>query len=488
MRILAWLSVLVFFAKVAKTQHAIIPAPLSYKENNTSFLLNEQVSIVGYDESFFIQQKIEAITHILPRGENTKRVILFSLQSTDSNSQSYWLKVTADTVFISASCKAAQLYALHTLLQNFNSKNNTFIGCEVIDKPLFPYRAMHLDVSRHFFNKTIVKQYIALLASLKMNTLHLHLTDDQGWRIEIKQYPLLTQIGAWRKEKDGSNYGGFFTQDDLREIVSYATLNGVEIIPEIEMPGHASAAIAAYPFLSCHRNAIEVPNTWGIKNDILCPTDSTLQFFKNVLNEVCEIFPSKFIHIGGDEVPKTQWQQSLFVQQLMQEKKLKNYTAVHAYIIQEIEKHLTQKGKRIIAWGEVMRGYVSDSVVVMSWKSKAAGNKATKLGKQAIMAPRLYCYFDYPQNIQDKKNGKWMVYTPLKKTYCFTPYSKHLSPQARQFIIGGEAAVWTEHIATEQQLLHQIMPRLAAISEALWSHQKDFKDFERRLQLLLNPQ
>jgi hexosaminidase len=479
---LYWFQLFNLFA-----QHSIIPAPLAFKENSTAFLLNENVCISGLEEKFFILQKIEAVTKISPRGENGNRQIIFKLSDNFGN-ESYKLNISTDTVLIVAATRQAQLWALQTLLQLFDEKTSTFKGCEIDDEPQFSYRAMHLDVSRHFFKIDIVKQYIALLSSLKMNTLHLHLTDDQGWRIEIKKYPLLTEIGAWRKNKDGSIYGGFFTQNELKDLVAFAQINGIEIIPEIEMPGHSSAAIAAYPFLSCHGKPIQVPNTWGIKKDIYCPSDSTLQFLKDVLDEVCEIFPSKFVHIGGDEVPKMQWQQSKFIHDLKTQKKLSNNAAVHAYLIHEIEKHLALKGKRIMAWGEVMKGYVSDSVVVMSWLSKAAGKKAAKQGKQAVMAPRFYCYFDYPQSIKDKKPAWWMTYTPLNKTYNFQPLPKGLTNEQKKLVLGGEATVWTEYISTEKQLFHQIMPRLAAISEALWSNQKNFKDFESRLSKIFTTQ
>jgi hexosaminidase len=474
------MHVLAAFFTAVCGQHSLIPSPYSFQPLKDSFLLNEDVCIQGWDEKFFVQKKIEAFTNILPRAEAGNRVILFE-HSSEYKEESYYLKVTADTVRIIGKNHRAHRLALQSLLQLFDKKNNAFIGCEVYDEPLFTYRAMHLDVSRHFFSKTVLKQYIALLASLKMNTLHLHLTDDQGWRIEIKKYPRLTEVGAWRKEKDGSTYGGFYTQEDLKEIVRYAHEHGIEIIPEIEMPGHSSAAIAAYPFLSCHGKTIQVPNTWGIKKHILCPTDSTLQFLKDVLDEVCDIFPSKFIHIGGDEVPKWQWRKSPEVKKLKKDKNLKNYTAVHAYLIQEIEKHLALKHRRIMAWGEVMKGYVSDSVVVMSWLSKRAGVKAARQGKQVVMAPRFYCYFDYPQSIKDKKHAIWMTYTPLRKVYRFTPYTKNMKNFSRCKIMGGEAAVWTEFITNETQLLHQVMPRVAALSEALWSHQKNFRNFEKRL-------
>jgi hexosaminidase len=331
----------------------------------------------------------------------------------------------------------------------------------------YEYRGMHLDVSRHFFGKDVVKKYIDTLAKYNITYFHWHLTDDQGWRIEIKKYPKLTEVGAWRKEKDGNIYGGFYTQDDIREIVAYAQQRNITIVPEIDVPGHSSAAIAAYPWLGCTGKQIEVPNRWGIFKDIYKPSDSTFIFLRGVFDEVCALFPGPYVHIGGDEVPKKQWNESEFCRQLMKEKNLKNAEQLQHYFMKQIEDYLLAKGKRSIAWGEVMRGGVNDSMIVMSWRGKGAGIKAARRGNEVIMASRFYCYFDYPQSVKDKKAAWWMTYTPAKKVAKFNPQSKLLSEEQNKKIIGAEATLWTEYVTNEQQLWHQLLPRLKNFSEVM---------------------
>ena len=357
--------------------------------------------------------------------------------------------------------------------------------CDITDYPAYSYRAMHLDVCRHFFSKDFIKKYIDQLAYYKINTLHWHLTDDQGWRIEIKKYPKLTEIGAWRTEKDGSRYGGYYTQEDIKEIVAYAKERFITIIPEIEMPGHSSAALAAYPYLGCTGNQIAVPNTWGIKNDIYAPTDTVFKFFQDVMDEVCALFPGRYIHIGGDEAPKAQWKSSPVAQAVMKQNNLKNEEELQHYFMHRVEKYLNSKGKTAIGWGEVVKGGLSDSIVVMSWLSKGAGIKAARHGNNVIMAPRGYCYFDYPQG-GDAPKAFWMLPLPLKKVYSFNPIPGGLLPKEQKHILGGEATLWTEYVTTEAQAMHQLFPRLAAMSEALWTKpkNKNFKDFEKRLKVL----
>ncbi len=331
----------------------------------------------------------------------------------------------------------------------------------------YAYRGMHLDVSRHFFSKEIVKQYIDTLAKYQLNYFHWHLTDDQGWRIEIKKYPKLTEVGAWRKEKDSTTYGGFYTQDDVHEIVKYASSKSITVIPEIDLPGHSTAAIAAYPFLGCTGKPVSVSNRWGIHKDILCPTDTTFHFLFNVLDEICALFPSPYIHIGGDEVPKQQWMQNPFCKQLMKEKNLKSGEQIQHYFMKQLEDYLLTKGRRSIMWGEAIRGGINDSTLVMSWRGKGAGIKGAKHGNQVIMAPRFYCYFDYPQTAKDKKHAWWMTYIPVKKVERFTPKSKLLSAEQNKNIIGGEATLWTEYVTNEKELWHQLVPRIAALGKAL---------------------
>lgn len=399
--------------------------------------------------------------------------------------EGYTIDIDTDGIVIKAENSRGIYYGQQTLAQIIGQQKTehgvTKIPCGSIrDFPLYEYRGMHLDVCRHFFSKEVVKQFIDEMAMNKMNYFHWHLTDDQGWRIEIKKYPRLTEVGAWRTEVDGSKHGGYYTQDDIREIVNYARERNITIIPEIEMPGHSSAAVAAYPWLSCSGEEIEVPNTYGIKRDIYCPTDSTFQFLKDVLDEVVELFPGPYVHIGGDEVPKAQWKQSAEVRALKKKHKLKNYEQVQHYFMRQMETYLATKGKRSIGWGEVTRGGLSDSMIVMSWRGRFAGNKAVRKGNKVIMAPRFSCYFDYPQHANEKKPAWWMTYLPLQKVYNFKP-SKNI---AKLEIIGGQATLWTEYITTEQQLWYQLKPRMYAMGEALWSGGKDWENFVKKMEKL----
>lgn len=406
------------------------------------------------------------------------------LNGSDSliGNEGYRIQVTQDGIEISANTFCGQFYATQTLRQMTVNQIECYgiPACSITDYPRYQWRGMHLDVCRHFFPADTVKKYIDVLASLKMNVLHLHLTDDQGWRIEIKKYPKLTEAGAWRTEKDGSRYGGFYTQEEIKELVDYARARFVTIVPEIEMPGHSSAAIAAYPQLSCDSALLTVPNHWGIFKDIYCPTNYTFQFLKDVLDEVCELFPSEYIHLGGDEAPKARWKESAFVQQLIHEKKLKDEEEVQHYFMKTMEDYLAQKGRRAIGWGEVIKGGLNDGIVVMSWMDRFAGVKAAKAGHDVIMTPRFFCYFDYPQSTGDKKHAWWMTYLPLKKVYSFEP-NAGLDAAAAKHILGGQANVWTEHIETAEKLQHQVYPRIAAMAEVLWGKKTSYKAFSGRL-------
>ncbi|MCW3127082.1 MAG: beta-N-acetylhexosaminidase [Bacteroidetes bacterium] len=404
----------------------------------------------------------------------------------------YHLRITGDSITVLANTAMGVHMAFVTLKQVYENADIDSTAsiiphrlipiCDITDYPAYGYRGMHLDVCRHFFSKAFIKKYIDLLALYKINTFHWHLTDDQGWRIEIRKYPRLTEVGAWRTEKDGSRYGGYYTQKDISEIISYASERFITIIPEIEMPGHSSAALAAYPEFGCTGNHLTVPNTWGIKKDIYAPTDSTFKFFEDVMDEVCELFPSKYIHIGGDEAPKVQWKSSAIAQAVMKQKNLKNEEELQHYFMHRVESYLNKKGRTAIGWGEVVKGGLSDSMVVMSWLDKSAGIKAAKHGNDVIMAPRGYCYFDYPQ-AGDKLKAIWMLPLPLTKVYAFDPMPAGLSAAAAKHVLGGEATLWTEYVTTEEEVLHQLMPRLVALSEALWTGKvrKDYKDFVKRL-------
>lgn len=398
----------------------------------------------------------------------------------------YILIISHDETTIYAKSNEGFENGKRTLRQIITAHQDCKIPCmEIVDSPHYEYRGMHLDVCRHFFSKDFIKKYIDLLAGYKMNVFHWHLTDDQGWRIKIKKYPRLTEIGAWRTEADSSRYGGYYSQDDIREIVAYAAERYITVIPEIEMPGHSSAALAAYPELGCTGLQLSVPRTWGIKKDIYSPSDSTFRFFEDIIDEVCSLFPSRYIHIGGDEVPKAQWKSSPVAQAVIREQHLRNEEELQHYFMHRIENYLNKRGRSALGWGEVVRGGLSDSMVVMSWMDKSAGIKAAKRGNKVIMAPRGYCYFDYPQK-GDKLKAIWMLPLPLKKVYRFRPASKLLNEQQNALILGGEATLWTEYVTSEDAALYQLMPRMAAMAEALWtaSDKRNYKDFLHRLSML----
>lgn len=418
---------------------------------------------------------------------NSKIVLLQYLpnKKVTGNDESYHIKVSRDSIIVQGATYAGLFYGCQSVTQLITNAVLSYqIPCmEIFDTPAYSYRGMHLDVCRHFFPKEVIMEYLDLMAQLKLNVFHWHLTDDQGWRIEIKKYPRLTQVGAWRTEKDGTKYGGYYSADDIKAIVAYANERFITIVPEIELPGHSSAAIVAYPWLCCNAKPVTtVPTTWGIKKDIYCPTDSTFGFIKDVLDEVCALFPGRYVHLGGDEAPKAEWKKSEAAQNVIKREGLKNEEELQHYFMKKMEDYLLTKGKQCIGWGEIVKGGLSDSVVVMSWLDKKAGTQAALKGNRVIMTPRFFCYFDYPQSIGDKKHAWWMVYLPLKKVYNFNPQPKSLPYNKRKLILGGQANVWTEYITNENELRRQIMPRLTAMAEALWSSEKDFEDFRSRLQ------
>jgi hexosaminidase len=355
----------------------------------------------------------------------------------------------------------------------------------ITDEPAFSYRGMHLDVSRHFFEPAVIKKYLDVMAKLKLNQFHWHLTDDQGWRIEIKKYPKLTETGAVRTEKNGSTHGGFYTQEQIREIVQYAKERYITVIPEIDFPGHASAIIASYPELGCYGQQIQVPNTFGIKEDILCPSDSVIQFLKDVMDEVCVLFPGKYIHIGGDEVQAKHWNESPAARSFSAEKNIP-VKKMHAYFIEQIAAHLAAKGKKSIGWGEILDSELTKDITVMSWRGTEAGIKAANQGNDVIMTPRQLTYFDYHQDWDEEKKAIYMIYLPLNKVYGFDPYSKVKSAEAKKHVIGGQACLWTEFVETEDKLFYQLYPRVTALAECLWTKKSDknYGNYSKRLKAL----
>lgn len=357
------------------------------------------------------------------------------------------------------------------------------------DEPAFHYRGVHLDCARHFFTIPELEGFIDEMARLKFNKFHWHLTDDQGWRIEIKKYPMLTEIGAWRDstlighfsktpvEYDHVKYGGFYTQQQAKDLVEYARKRGIEIIPEIEMPGHARAALAAYPELGCTGIQQGVVGTWGVFDDVFCSKDQTISFLKDVLDEVVAIFPSKTIHVGGDESPKVRWEVCPACQKQMKDNGLHNEHELQSYVIGEMSKYLSSKGRVLMGWDEILEGGLAENAQVMSWRGTEGGIAAAKAGHNVVMTPTSYCYFDYYQSGSPGEPLAIGGYLPLEKVYAFQPIPKELNEEERKYILGGQANLWTEYLPTMEAVYYSAFPRLAAMSEALWTEEKNRKSY-----------
>ncbi|MEH6418639.1 family 20 glycosylhydrolase [Pseudomonas sp. CGJS7] len=364
----------------------------------------------------------------------------------------------------------------------------------VEDQPRFVYRGMHLDVGRHLFPLDFIKRYVDMMARYKLNTFHWHLTEDQGWRIEIKRYPKLTSVGGQRKETvlgrnidpyvgDGKPYGGFYTQDEVREVVAYARARHITVIPEIEMPGHSLAALAAYPELGCTPGPFEVGTNWGVYDDIYCPKEETFKFLENVLDEVVALFPAPYVHIGGDEAPKTRWKSSDVAQAVMRREGLKDEHELQSYFIQRMEKFLHSRGKRIIGWDEILEGGLAADATVMSWRGESGGIAAAQQGHDVIMTPTQCCYFDYGQGPAAYEQWNRGGELTLPKVYGYDPVPAALTAAQAKHVLGVQGNVWTEYLKTPEMVEYMVFPRLLALAEVAWTPQadRDYADFERRL-------
>ena len=415
--------------------------------------------------------------------------------------EGYRLTVTSDAVTVEAKTPAGLFYGLQTLTQLLFGDHTSGWSVpvvQIVDAPRFAYRGMHLDVGRHFFPVAFVKKYIDLLAMYKMNKFHWHLTEDQGWRIEIKKYPKLTEIGAYRQETvmgknferfdrpyigDGKPHGGFYTQEEVREVVAYARARYIDVIPEIEMPGHATAALAAYPEFACTDGPFDVPTTWGIFEDVFCPKEETFQFLEDVLTEVIALFPSQYIHIGGDEVPKVRWQESEVAQEVISREGLADEDELQSYFIKRIESFLQAQGRRLIGWDEILEGGLAPDATVMSWRGMEGGIEAARQGHDVIMTPTSHCYFDYYQADPEQEPLAIRGLTPLEKVYSFEPVPEMLSAEDAEHILGAQGNVWTEYMATTDYVEYMVFPRMLALSEVVWSP-PDLRNWEGFVQRL----
>lgn len=433
-------------------------------------------------------------------------VIEFVLDPRIHGEEAYRLIVSPQKIVISAGAPAGAFYAFQTLRQllppDFESgirSGNVFksqVPCVRIDDgPRFPYRGMHLDVGRHFFPVEFIKKYIDVLAMHKFNRFHWHLTEDQGWRIEIKQYPKLQELAAWRKETlighysdqphrfDGQRYGGFYTQDEIREVVRYAAERHITIVPEIELPGHSLAALSAYPELACTPGPFEAATKWGVFEDVYCPKEETFTFLENVLTEVMDLFPGEYIHIGGDECPKDRWKTCPSCQALIQKEGLKDEHGLQSYFIRRIERFLNSKGRQIIGWDEILEGGLAPNATVMSWRGIEGGIAAAKQGHKVIMTPTSHCYLDYYQTNTANEPLAGGGFLPLEKVYSYEPVPEELTQQEARFILGAQGNVWTEYMRTSEQVEYMAFPRALAIAELTWTPKvrKNYEDFSARL-------
>lgn len=483
---------------------SIIPKPLSQKIGNGSFIFNNDVAIVSEPKlqevsNYFTLYLKDNYNFELSNNNSTKK-ITFKIDDSINNDEGYELNVSKNDITIKSKHAKGAFYAVQSLIQllPLPSDLNSFkILClRIKDQPQFKYRGMHLDVGRHFFSVDFIKKYIDLMARLKMNTFHWHLTEDQGWRIEIKKYPKLQEIAAFRKETlighyndqphqfDGKPYGGFYTQEQIKEVVAYALTRQVTIIPEIEMPGHSQAAIAAYPELGCSGKQVEVATKWGVFDEVYCPKESTFNFLEDVIDEVVELFPGKYIHIGGDEAPKTNWKNCEYCQKLIKKEGLKDEHGLQSYFIARMEKYINSKGKQIIGWDEILEGGLAPNATVMSWRGTSGAVQAAKEGHDVILTPGSHCYFDHYQSENENEPLAIGGFLPLEKVYHFNPIPEELTDKEATYVLGAQGNVWTEYMQTEKQVEYMAFPRAVALSEVLWSspEHKNYQDFIHRLE------
>lgn len=481
---------------IQQANYEVIPLPQEIKITTGNFVLNDRTSIVYPKDNKEMQQNANLLAEYIHQMSGkklkvtdepvTSNAIILATGLNADNAEAYQLKVTQDNVTITGTSEAGTFYGIQTLRKSLPITNKGDISlpaAEINDYPRFSYRGVHLDVSRHFFPADSVKHFIDMMALHNINRLHWHLTDDQGWRIEIKKRPELTTIGSKRSETvighnsgeyDGIPYSGFYTQDEAREIVKYAKERHITVIPEIDLPGHMQAALAAYPELGCTGGLYEVWKMWGVSEDVLCAgNDKTLTFIEDVLNEIVDIFPSEYIHVGGDECPKVRWKKCPKCQARIKELGLKadkGHTAeqrLQSYIINYAEQFLNGKGRQIIGWEEILEGGLAPNATVMSWRGIEGGIEAVKHKHDAIMTPSSFLYFDYYQTM-DTDNE---------------PVPQILTPEEAKHIVGVQANLWTEYIPTYSQVEYMELPRMAALSEIQWTmpKKKEYADFLKRL-------
>ena len=494
----------------------IIPQPLTVTAKTGNFTITSSTRLVVKDKkdnataSFLNTYLLEhyGFKLIQVTTDEAKSITISSVQQGDGLKESgYQLQSGMDGVHINGNSAVGSFYGMQTLIQLLPTKKSSTLIIPAVwveDQPRFAYRGAMLDVGRHFFPVTFIKKFIDYLALHKINFFHWHLTEDQGWRIEIKKYPNLTKVGARRngtlvgrypvKGNDNTMDDGFYTQEQIKEIVQYATERYITVIPEIEMPGHGSAAIAAYPMLSCFpetktdipatmiskKSKLElasgriklVQETWGVHTDVFAPTEYTFKFLEDVLDEVMVLFPSKYIHVGGDESPKDAWKKSEFCQQLIKDKGLKDEHGLQSYFIQRMEQYINKKGRTLIGWDEILEGGLAPNAIVMSWRGEEGGIAAAKENHQVIMTPGSHVYLDHSQ-IKNEDSVTIGGFLPIETVYGYEPVPKELNVQQAAYVLGAQANIWTEYMSNPSKVEYMIFPRLSALSEVLWSSKEN---------------
>ncbi len=505
------LSLFACQSEVRRPDVQIIPQPAKLTNMEGTFSISSNTKILMNSESPEMQKVAANLTGFLENmyglknkvtfsGAPEKKSIFIKLNTGLSISkEAYNLKVTPKGIMLEAPSPNGLFYGIQSLIQLLpliKEKLSEVVlpAVEINDAPRFSWRGLHLDVGRHFMPKEFIKKYLDYMALHKFNTFHWHLTEDQGWRIEIKKYPKLTEVGSRRSETlvghygsnsyDGTPVGGFYTQEEVKEIVAYAADRFITVVPEIEMPGHSLGALAAYPEYGCTGGPYNVATTWGVFDDVYCAgKDTTYTFLQDVLTELIPLFPGEYIHVGGDECPKTRWQKCPDCKLKMKVEGLKTEHELQSYFIQRMEKFLNEKGKKIIGWDEILEGGLAPNAAVMSWRGEDGGVAAAKEHHYVVMTPGEFCYLDHYQ--ADPKSEPLAIggFLPLKKVYSYEPVPSSLTEEEAKYVLGAQGNVWTEYLKTPDQVEYMAYPRAAALAEVIWSPKgaRDFDNFKSRL-------
>lgn len=517
MKYLVILSIFVLAGFCLQAQNAaLIPQPVKMHKSEGQFTFTQETKILLHSANKELNEvailgsemlkqttglgiEIAAINFDSPEGN-----ILAQLNAPfdpEIGTEGYKLQVKNDGIFVNANSVNGIFYGFETLAQMLFEKTDAQLDCvEITDYPRFSWRGMHLDVSRHFMPAEFIYKFIDYIAMHKMNVFHWHLIDDQGWRIEIKKYPKLTEVGAWRvdredhawnsreamKKGEKATYGGFYSQEEVKAIVEYARKKQVTIVPEIEMPAHVMSGLAAYPEFSCTGEDRGVPpgGVWPITHIFCAGKDATFAFLEDVLSETMELFPSTYIHVGGDEADKTEWKKCSLCQKRIQDEGLKDEHELQSYFIERIEKFLNSKGRRLIGWDEILEGGLAPEATVMSWRGEKGGIEAAKMGNNVVMTPGSHCYFDHYQGDPELEPMAWGGFTTLKKVYSYEPIPAELTADEGKLVLGAQANVWTEFMPDGKQVEYMVLPRMAALAEVVWSpkENKNWEDFSARME------